>query len=101
MGDAAKKVATVISKANYLEPKLKTAMITKSVVECEKGAKALDIEKDDLGYLLKHKETKDGGPLSLSTARAASMSAAGKTGPLLEAAKALKALLPAKKKEEA
>ena len=94
MESASKKTSAVIDKSSTVVKT--TALFAKTLLDCQKALKAVDIEKDDLGYFLKFRESKAGVPMSVGSAQAASHSAAAKTGPLLETAKALKALFPAK-----
>ena len=99
MESASKKTSAVISKSTTVSTR--TALFDKTLADCQKALKAVDIEKDDLGYFLKLRESKAGVTMSVASAQAASHSAAAKTGPLLETAKALKALFPAKKADDA
>ena len=77
-----------------VEPK--SARFEKSLDELSEGLMSLDQHMAGLGFLLKHKKTTKGEKLDLPTAQSSQRAVAAAMHDVLEASRAMKAIMPKK-----
>ena len=98
MEKAGKQIAVVVAKGDAQDKK--TCGLKERLTDAKAAAKDLEIEKNNLAYIVKFRETPEKEPLTVKMAIALSHKCAAQSNKALEATKTLKALLPSKPSSE-